>query len=288
MARAIPDLDLLPADGLPLQLIAHAQHPQTQLHRHRFAELVLVLGGSGEHRTAAGAWPLARGDVFLIPVGMVHGYARVRNLALVNILYDPQRLALPLAALTAVPGYHALVALEPGLRASHGFTGHLRLDGPGLSGAERRLDLLREELACARPGQAAAATAALVGLLIHLARAYADAEPTTASAAVLRLGELLAWMEQHRHQPLHIADLERRSGWSRPTLQRLFRAALGQSPIRFQQSLRLDEAARRLADESDLGIAELARACGYADPGHFSRCFRRRHGLSPRRWRCNR
>jgi AraC-like DNA-binding protein len=51
--------------------------------------------------------------------------------------------------------------------------------------------------------------------------------------------------------------------------------------------LRLD-AARRLLEDARwqaLGIAEVAARCGFADPSHFARRFRRAHGLGPQDYR---
>jgi AraC-like DNA-binding protein len=43
--------------------------------------------------------------------------------------------------------------------------------------------------------------------------------------------------------------------------------------------------ARQLLAETDLPVGEIARRVGIADPGYFTRLFRRAHGVSPRNWR---
>jgi AraC-like DNA-binding protein len=43
--------------------------------------------------------------------------------------------------------------------------------------------------------------------------------------------------------------------------------------------------ARSLLVETELPVGEVARRVGMADPGYFSRMFRRAHGTSPRSWR---
>jgi AraC-like DNA-binding protein len=43
--------------------------------------------------------------------------------------------------------------------------------------------------------------------------------------------------------------------------------------------------ARALLADTDLTVAEVAARVGMADPGYFSRQFRRSHGRSPREWR---
>jgi transcriptional regulator GlxA family with amidase domain len=49
----------------------------------------------------------------------------------------------------------------------------------------------------------------------------------------------------------------------------------------YLRRLRLHQA-QRLLVEGDLAIGEIAPACGFADPFHFSRVCRRLTGKSPR------
>lgn len=43
--------------------------------------------------------------------------------------------------------------------------------------------------------------------------------------------------------------------------------------------------AEHLLRRTDLSVARIGRACGYANASHFSAVFRQRHGISPGRWR---
>ena len=68
----------------------------------------MILTGQGRHVTDAGEYPIQAGDVFLIRDQMAHGYADTRDMTLVNILFDPHRLQLPLSDLRDLPGYLVL------------------------------------------------------------------------------------------------------------------------------------------------------------------------------------
>ena len=63
-------------------------------------------------------------------------------------------------------------------------------------------------------------------------------------------------------------------------LDRLFRAAHGVSALGFLRGLRLERACVLLA-AGGLGVSEVARLVGIADPAYFSRVFRRRFGVAP-------
>lgn len=272
--------NLVRADGPPLGVFRKDPEPQRDLalHRHDNVELVVVTAGRGEHRTDGGAWPLRRGDVFAIPVGMAHGYARTAGLHLVNLGYDPRRLSVPLARLAALPGYAALCVVEPRLRRHQAFAGHLHLDEPALAAVLAPLAELEAELARRAPGWELAAEGWLMQVLIRLARSYAALDHPAAHAA-LRLSAVAAHIERHLADPLDQDGLARLAHLSRPTLQRLFAAAFGMPVMRHVRTLRLARARELIAGGAS--AAEAARRTGFADPSYFCRAFRRELGRTP-------
>jgi transcriptional regulator GlxA family with amidase domain len=92
------------------------------------------------------------------------------------------------------------------------------------------------------------------------------------------------WMLAHLAEPLRVPELARRAGLSTRSFNRRFRAALGASPLDFLQRARV-RAARELLRASNLGVGEVAHRSGFADASHFSRCFARETGCSPRDYR---
>jgi len=64
-------------------------------------------------------------------------------------------------------------------------------------------------------------------------------------------------------------------------LQRLFANHTGMSPIRYYRDIRLDRA-RGLVTQTDMPVLEVALACGFFSPEHFSRAYRLRFGIAPR------
>lgn len=89
----------------------------------------------------------------------------------------------------------------------------------------------------------------------------------------------------HARDPrLRLEDAATEAGLSMDHFGRLFRAALGMSPMRYLQAVRI-ERSRFLLRHTQLTVAEIAREVGFRDPYYFSRVFRRSMGVSPRTYR---
>lgn len=76
-----------------------------------------------------------------------------------------------------------------------------------------------------------------------------------------------------------VDDLARVAGYSGRHLIRLFTQSLGQPPLRYVHSLRI-ETARRLLSTTDRSITSIALDCGYCQLQHFSSAFRTATGTS--------
>jgi transcriptional regulator GlxA family with amidase domain len=98
------------------------------------------------------------------------------------------------------------------------------------------------------------------------------------------IAEHQAWLTEHYRQQSPIAELTRRSPLAERTLKRRFSEATGMTPIEYVQTLRLEDAKRRL-ETTDAPIESIALDVGYEDASFFRRLFRRRVGLTPNEYR---
>ena len=90
-----------------------------------------------------------------------------------------------------------------------------------------------------------------------------------------------AIMRDHLEEPLSCAEIAARVGLSLRQLERRFVRQTGRSVVQDYLSLRLARA-HQLLQQTELGVTDIAFACGYASPAHFSRLYRRTFGCSPR------
>ena len=94
---------------------------------------------------------------------------------------------------------------------------------------------------------------------------------------VAEIGELYAAMLRG---PMRVEELCAHAGYSKRTLQRLFREYVGVTPKWVLQRVRLHEAADRMAD-GEKDWPRLALELGYFDQSHFIKAFKAVIGLSP-------
>ena len=90
----------------------------------------------------------------------------------------------------------------------------------------------------------------------------------------------MSYIFLHYADPLTLDDIAASAGVSRSKCCRLFRKYLGQSPIDFLNSYRL-ERGRRMLPDTDKSITEIAMSCGFASPGYFTRLFSQKYGVTP-------
>ena len=81
---------------------------------------------------------------------------------------------------------------------------------------------------------------------------------------------------------ISIDDMASRAGMSRAVFHRKFKQVTTMAPIQFVKSMRLNNAAMKIA--GGMTVNEAAIDVGYVSPSQFSREFKRMYGQSPRQW----
>ena len=108
--------------------------------------------------------------------------------------------------------------------------------------------------------------------------------PTRIGVRHPKLSAVIQMMEQNIEEPISPAILASDVGMSTRQLERLFRRYLNRSPKRYYMELRLQKA-RNLLMQTDMSVINVALACGFASPSHFSKCYRAHYDTTPYRER---
>ncbi|MCU0653895.1 MAG: AraC family transcriptional regulator [Polyangiaceae bacterium] len=91
-------------------------------------------------------------------------------------------------------------------------------------------------------------------------------------------------MHQDCAHPWTLEDLARSAGLSRTGLAERFRASMGDTPLSYLRSVRMQRA-MRLLSESEATLEAVAAEVGYQDAFSFSRVFKKTVGVPPRDFR---
>ena len=238
--------------------------------------------------------PMTAGDVVLVPHGTGHA-----------VLDAPGSPATPLFDLPRIElgeRYERLRITGPGARTdlvcgAVGFTGlgvgRLVRSLPPVLRAGRDEDtawmraafeVISGESRRPRPGSDVITARLADVLVVQVVRSWLESgAPDQGWVAGLRdplLGRALASFHAEPDAPWSLAALAREAGMSRSAFAARFRHVLGEPPMAYVTTWRMDLAAR-LVREEQLPLFRVAERVGYSSEAAFNRAFRRAHHVTP-------
>ncbi|MEI8138969.1 MAG: helix-turn-helix domain-containing protein [bacterium] len=264
-------------------LLKLSQQSNIELHAHEFSELVIITGGHGNHFTETGKFPVSTGDVFVIDPGLAHGYRDTHNLSLINILFNFDRLSIPLVDLAESPGFHALFRLEPHYRHEHAFESRLKLDSKQLKEVSPLLARMYQHKQSVQPGHDFIQLSLFMQLVGILSQGYGEMV-SAPSRRLMDAGAVFSHIERHFDRAITTAELCRIAHLSESSLLRMFHETVGTSPHDYLLTIRINHARNLLATSPDK-ITTIAFQTGFSDSNYFARQFKKRTGLSPAAYR---
>lgn len=285
MIKKLRKQDYFEDKTLPLQV--HIRDPQLEFpcHIHGFDELVIILRGTATHIVDGQSFPVKSGDVFVVSGQHGHQYQDLNGLALANILFDSHSLQMNQWDIRALPGFHALFALEPVLRNQQKFNSRLHLAEGQLRHVNEIIQNLQRETGARNPGYRVMAEGLFMQLTVFLSRCYSD-KPSSESHDLLRLGDAIAYIETRFAEKMTLDELAKKAQFSKRHFLRIFQECMGRSPIDHLLHVRIQKATEMLR-HSNHTITDIAFDCGFTDSNYFTRQFRKMTGSSPSEYRKN-
>jgi len=247
----------------------HGATHQPVVHDH--ATVVLYLAGRAKF-WMHGIYDLAPGDVLLVPAGMPHH--RVED-------HDVRSLGLSLSLVAMGPGRDELVAVFEGIRRGACATRHL--NDEATAQLARVLEALAIELDLAEPS-ALAVGAHLSLMTVAILRALtgpAAERPTAASPLVARV---LDFIHRQALEGISLREVADHIGRSPSHVASHVKDHTGVTVGSWIARARIAESCRLLR-HTDETIENVAERCAFQSPSHFSRAFKRIHGVPPGAWR---
>lgn len=236
---------------------------------HGTPEFVLIycLAGSGHCRVAGRQWPVATGDLALLPPVTAHSYYADPA--------DPWTIFWFHFTGERAGDYRAVLALDEGCPILH---------------APRPKALRQAFEETYRHALHGFTDSSLLGLstglarLIGLLRIYSRSRNLRTHRAEDRILASIGRLQAEPTRDWSLEELATEAGMSTPHFCELFRRQAGCAPKQFVIRQRL-QMASALMHEAGLTVAQIAARVGYEDPYYFSRLFRHHIGQSPRAYR---
>jgi AraC-like DNA-binding protein len=231
---------------------------------------------------------LMPGDLVLLPSGAPHTMSSDLTVDCPPYVKTAGELALGgSGAVTtlACAGYSYDLEVAPRLMALLPEVLHVPADPVAGRDAAAIVDLLAREVGDRGAGSRTAVARLSDLLLIAAIRAWRpDAPSWLAALHDPVVSRALALLHERPGDAWTLEALAREVHLSRATLARRFAAAVGEPPLAYLASWRMDIAARRLRTSSD-PIEAIAREVGYSSEYAFNRAFARHRGEPPGRYR---
>lgn len=260
-----------------------------EMHSHDFFELVYVAEGQGEHAYKGEYFRISEGDVFMIEPGEEHAYrAGNDKLPLVyNVLFQPELLQRELESLADVASFVDFFYVEPFLRRTVHFQGHLRLQPSEQMEMEPLLDRIILEFKEKKLGYRILTKTRLIELFIFLSRCYNDRKSTpltVLSSDEKVMHHISEFIRKHYAQPLSLAQVSEMCGMSQAGFSTKFKQTVGKTFIEFRNEVRI-RIAKELLEQTDRKVLDIAQEVGYDDLSFFNKLFKGAAGQSPSQYR---
>lgn len=181
----------------------------------------------------------------------------------------------------AVHGCRVLILRPADAEGEHAFGSILRNRTPAAADAATLLGWqIAKELEC----EDAYSTLALEGLTLELLACAGRAGASPSDRDVNWLRTVRDFLNESTPHTVSLRELGDVVGRHPAHVARAFRRAYGVSVATYSRSLRLEWATVAVATTDD-PLTRIALEAGFADQSHFTRSFRRHHGVTPGRYR---
>lgn len=267
-------------DELPIFIIISRLTKNYRLHYHNFAELSLVIEGSGEEKLNGKSRALKRGTVsFLLPNHM-HEIVIPPETALVKYccMFDLN---------LVLSGSHDPIIRNQILKIGSELPSHFDLAGEQMECFSRLIEDTFKEYNSAQLGRNTVIKSKLLEACVFLLRTVHSqnkSESILHSDKTDIVMDMLKHMHQHYNEELSLSTLSEMLDRNPSYLSSIFKRHLGQSFVGYMHSLRVGRAASLLA-ASSMSISEVALEVGFDNFRTFSKVFKELKGLTPQEFR---
>ena len=250
-------------------------------HAHEFSELVIITSGNAVHEVNGICYNIRHGDVFIVHKGLTHQYINPTKLHLINIIYDPGKLPVPVMDMQDFSFFDLLFRKSSKFKPEDSMI-LLHLDGDKIRQISSFADMITDQRNSWIPGSRFCSLAAFMQIAGLLSQWHH--QTLNAKAPIYAVSKVLNYINRNYDSNIDINKLVTIGGMSRRTLFRRFVDVTGMTPGNYLLQVKIRHAAEMLRQTS-VPISDIASLCGFSDSNYFSKQFRRVMNASPSTYR---
>ncbi|MBQ9921092.1 MAG: AraC family transcriptional regulator [Clostridia bacterium] len=245
-----------------------------RMHSHQFYEMNIVTSGSGRHYIDENYVEAKPGDVFIIPPDTNHGYYAKDKIDIYHILIKSDFIQRYKADLSNIREFGILFEVEPTVRSASSKKYNLTLSYDELNNAKIQLSaIVTAEKEKNYIYQNALSLAFICGLCDVMRKKITGHNHHGAGFA--QIVSITEYIKNNLDKELSLDDIAKASNFSKATLNRLFRAYLNLSPMKYVLDCRISAASSLIA-EKKYTKSEISQMCGFYDLSHMNKYMKKR------------
>jgi AraC-like DNA-binding protein len=240
------------------------------LHTHASYEIYFCLKGSGTQYYIDQEFAFTEGDVFICPPHLPHWAVEDDEHAKSGwILFKPELFSFsPVFHKYLAPFTYTDISFNPSI--------------PSGSEAAKEIISLIKKILKLPEDKKLRRIAYLTQILACISEYYNFEYETAAKKPKDEISAALTYIHTNYTENIKISELCRKAGMSVSRFEEHFKKAMFCSPKAYIKKIRIFAAKKSILDGSS--ITEVSYACGFPDPGSFTKTFKKETGLTPKEW----
>lgn len=234
------------------------------LHWHNYFEIEVIVGGTGTYVFNGKAYPVSRGEAFLLTPVDFHEIKASSPIELINISFDEVWLSENIRTVLYTRDFASV----------HWF------EGEAYDRLLMAVELLRHECETDAPR-----INQLLDYLLSrfVGRSKKESEETASQSHVNGIKKAIAYIELHFREKVSLQRLSAISGYNPTYFSELFRKVTGETYVERLTSLRVNYAKALL--KSGLSVSETCFESGFGSLSNFLAVFKAKCGMPPSEYR---
>ena len=260
---------------------------ETGMHMQDFFEINIITRGKGKHYIEDNSVNTQKGDVFIVPPMVRHGFKGGSGFDVFHVLISDRFIKRNISDLQLIPLFFTLFTAEPLIRGKVKNALHLRLSAARYEELNELLNVSLRHRNKFNSFDCLARKGFAVMLIAFLCKVYSENSDnkvdgdTKNDEAFLKS---ISYIHEHYFEKISVDTLAKVANLSRSTFLRKFTDVCKMPPSEYVMNRRIEASEYMLLHTSE-SLMNIAFKCGFYDAAHFSRIFVKKKGMSPSAYR---